>query len=33
MSNTVKIKKGRPSQKIGKVVRRFKPTTMKMEEF
>ena len=33
MSNTVKIKRGRPSQKIGKVVRRFKPTTMKMEDF
>ena len=33
MSNTVKIKRGRPSRKVGNVVRRFKPSTMKMDDF
>ena len=33
MSNTVKIKRGRPSQKIGKIVKRFKPSTMLMDDF
>jgi len=32
MSNIVKIKRGRPVGK-GKIVRRFKPTTMVMDEF
>jgi len=33
MSNTVKIKRGRPSKNVGKVVRRFKPNTMMMDDF
>ena len=33
MSITVKIKRGRPSRKVGNVVRRFKPSTMKMDDF
>ena len=33
MSNIVKIKRGRPSKKVGKVVKRFKPTTMTMDSF
>ena len=33
MSNTIKIKRGRPSHKVGNVVRRFKPTTMTMDSF
>ena len=33
MSNTVKIKRGRPSHKVGKIVKRFKPTTMTMDSF
>jgi len=33
MSNIVKIKRGRPSQKVGKIVKRFKPTTMTMDSF
>ena len=33
MSNTVKIKRGRSSRKVGNVVRRFKPSTMKMDDF
>jgi len=33
MNNTIKIKRGRPSHKVGNVVRRFKPTTMKMNDF
>ena len=33
MSNIVKIKRGRPSKKVGKIVKRFKPNTMKMDDF
>tara|TARA_B100001559_G_scaffold306719_1_gene298240 strand:- start:776 stop:1579 length:804 start_codon:yes stop_codon:yes gene_type:complete len=33
MNNSVKIKRGRPSLKGGNVVRRFKPTTMMMDDF
>ena len=33
MSNIVKIKRGRPSKKVGKIVRRFKPNTMMMDDF
>ena len=33
MSNTVKIKRGRPSKNVGKIVRRFKPNTMMMDDF
>ena len=33
MSNTVKIKRGRPSRKVGKIVNRFKPSTMMMDDF
>ena len=28
-----KVKRGRPSKKVGKIVKRFKPTTMKMDDF
>ena len=33
IKNTVKIKRGRPSLKGGNIVRRFKPTTMMMDDF
>ena len=33
MQNTIKIKRGRPSLKVGKVVKRFKPSTMMMDDF
>ena len=33
MSNIVKIKRGRPSKNIGKIVKRFKPNTMLMDDF
>ena len=33
MSNIVKIKRGRPSRKVGKIVNRFKPSTMMMDDF
>ena len=33
MNNTIKIKRGRPSLKVGKIVKRFKPTTMMMDDF
>ena len=33
MQSTIKIKRGRPSLKVGKVVKRFKPATMMMDDF
>ena len=33
MQSTIKIKRGRPSLKVGKVVKRFKPSTMMMDDF
>ena len=33
MNNTIKIKRGRPSLKVGRIVKRFKPTTMMMDDF